>query len=841
MGSVAGERWARTLLAALVLGAAAAPARAGDAIQARRTRQAPRIDGQLDEASWAGAVPFSGFVDTFPDEGAAPSERTEIRVLYDEENLYFAFLCHDSRPGEVVRKLGNRDAPPLSDTVEVAIDFARDRRTGYLFGVNAAGVQYDRLLYADDQTTAEWDAVWGSAVATRPDGWSAELAIPLRLFRFSQGASEWGILARRRLARTHEEISSVLVPRRSKGYVSLFGRLDGLHDLKPRRNLELLPYLASRLVLHPAVADGRVSRPRTADPSLDLGLDLRAVVSQLQLNVTVNPDFGQVEADEIVLNLTNQEVVFPEKRPFFFQGTEIFQPVPGGAGMDGEQVLFYPRRIGLATPILGAGKLVGQLAPGLNLGLLDAVVAGAATTDPLAPDRRLRFDPLRPLHLGLRDEVVSPAAIVENYFAGALSYNLGAASAVGLRAASAVPLDRCETSSCAVIGSNVGAVDWRLRTADADWVVQGQAEVSQVVGGRAGTVLDDGTVQNPGQTGWGTYLQAGKLGGEPIRFDLDYAHISPTLELNGAGFLPSQNRQDLVAQVHFVRPTGFGGLHAFDTQLSGRQAWTTDGRLVNRQRNITYAASATLPGFHVVGIDTGYEFSWFDTREIAGTGIPFQRIPVFYFLASAESDPSRTVSASVSYAREWWNPTAADGARPGHNLQLGLHLRPQSRFESSLGFALQRQALGPRYAGQVLDARALFGDLESAYLSATLRQQLVLRPGLVCQGYAQLFTARGRYLSFLEATMTGRQPIRLSDLRPTAAATDGFYQAGLRINLVVRWEYRPGSVLFAVYNRSGENLPAPDQPAPVTLAPVGLHHGRTTDTFLVKWSYFWHL
>jgi hypothetical protein len=823
-------------------------------VVARRTTRPPVIDGRVDEAAWDDAIPFRAFVDFFPVEGARPSEATELRVLHDDVNVYFGFICHDSQPDSVERALGDRDAPPVSDSVEVAIDVAHDRRTAYLFGVNAGGVQYDRTLYADNQAAPEWDAVWEAQVAARSDGWSAEIVVPLRLFRLGHGQlHRWGFLARRHLARTHEDLASVPLPRSSRGYVSLFGELGGLVDLRPRRNLELLPYLASRVVVHPQLSQR--AQPRLTDPSLDLGLDLRAVISRLQLNATINPDFGQVESDQIILNLTNQEAVFPEKRPFFFQGTEIFQPVGAAAGVDGGQVLFYSRRIGLTTPILGAAKLTGELGPRLTLGLLDAFVTGVpGPVDEGRPDRRVRLHPGRPFHLGPNSEAVTVPAVPENYFAGVLTYKVGAASSVGLRAASAIPLagpcpERLDSAGqplppsadCAVVGDNAGAVDWQLRTPDAAWAIQGQAEVAQVVGGPATRVLQDGSLLRRGQLGSGTYLQAGKLGGEPFRFDVDFARISPALDLNGAGFMPSQNQQDLVAQVHYIRPGGWARLHSFDSFVSGRQTLSTDGRNVQRGRNVTFTATAVIPGFHTVGLDTGYEFSYFDIREIAGTGIPFQRLPVYYVSVNGRSDPTRTFSVSGSLARDWILSSPVTPGHVAHTLQLDLVLRLQRRLESRLDLAVSHEPFGPRWTGVTEGDRLIFGDLQSGYLSLTFRQQAVLLPRLVLQAYAQLFTAAGHYASYFQATAALRRPIALRDLDPTDARPDGFYRAGLRVNLVLRWEYRLGSTLFVVYNHATESLTTPGQPVPASLSPSGLGGGRAVDTFLMKWSYFWHL
>jgi len=592
---------------------------------------------------------------------------------------------------------------------------------------------------------------------------------------------------------------------------------------------------------------------------LDLGLDLRAAITpRLQLNATVNPDFGQVEADQLILNLTNQEALFPEKRPFFFQGIEAFQPV----GFDWEQpnqVLFYSRRIGLLTPILGAVKVTGEVGD-FDVGMLDAVVMGAhgETVDEAMLDRRLRYDPRRPLHLGLHDEALPTGGVTENYFAGVLTYKLGEASTVGARAASAVPLPGpCvdppagaavpEGSPCSVFGSNAGALDWNLRTADARWVLLGQADVSRVVGGPPSRTLPDGVVIDRGQSGWGTYVQAGKVGGEPLRFDVTYSHVSPTLELNGAGYLPTQNEQALIGSLHFIRPSGFGGLHAFDAWLSGSQRWTTDGKLTPRWGNAYLRLTALLPGFHTVGVEPGYEPVYYDVRELTGRGIPFQRTALYYFEVFGESDPARVLSGTLSYSWVGMRPTPATPAGSGYTLRVSLVLRPQSRLESTLLLAVDTRPQGPRWTGQTAAPSAgtadsfLVGDLRAESLSTTFRQQLVIVQRLTLQAYGQLFTAVGHYLSFFRASPGDGRSLRFADLIPTDASAPGFYNAGLKVNVVMRWEYRLGSTLYAIYGHTSESLLDPAAPLPTTLSPMALGRGRAVDTFMVKWSYFWRL
>jgi hypothetical protein len=852
-------RTAALSLCLLCLGPVA-PAAAGDVTAAPATGTIV-IDGRIDEPVWGQAAPFQAFVQLYPQQGAPPGEPTVLRVLYDQRFLYVSFSCRE-RPEEIVRKLGSRDDPPPSDRVEVSIDFAHDHRSAYLFGVNAGGVQYDELRYGDSQSTRDWDGVWDAAVAALPDGWSAELAIPLRLFRLPPGegqAGTWtlGFAARRFRTHAHEELSSALIPRESVGYVSRFGHLLGVRDLGARQGLELLPYAAARLVLRPQYGDPARPAPRLLDPSLDLGLDLRAAVGpRLQLNATVNPDFGQVEADRLILNLSNQEAFFPEKRPFFFQGTEVFQPVSANADDPPDQMLFYSRRIGLATPIFGALKLTGELGSRVVVGLLDALVTSPAGVGgaEAAPDRRLALHPERPLHLAPNDEVGRAPPITENYLAAVLQVKLGPASTVGARVASGVPLEGGCTEAqaaadptppaCAAQGGHAAALDFNLRTPDASWALLGQAEVSRTVGGPPARTLPDGVVLARGAGGWGGFVQGGKLGGEPFRFDLAYSYLSPTLELNPVGFLPTQNLQQAQGFLHWVRPHGWRSLHAYEIRLGGLGRFTSDGRRLRRGTNANLRAAAVLPGFHEVGFELGAEASKMDVREITGSGVPLEKAAAQYLVLFGTTDASRPLVLSGDLAGGRHPHFPDRPARLGWTIDGEVAWRPQGRFDSRLTLTVDRSPLGARWTQERAGAVFLFGELVTEQISVTLRQRLVVVPRLTFQAYAQLFSAFGHYDRFFLAASPDRAPIRIRDLEPTDQTQPGLHDAGLNVNLVVRWEYRLGSTLYAVYSHSSQSLPVvvgEGGAAPATLAPVNLFRGPAVDGFLVKWSYWWDL
>src|SRR5919106_464716 len=355
---------AAVALAAIVAEAAAPdrPESRNLAVIAVRTGAAPNIDGRLDDQAWRAAPVFDAFVQSFPDAGRPPTEWTDLRVLYDDRFLYVGIRALDRQPERIVRSLGRRDDPPASDLVTVVVDATRSRRTAYAFAVNAGGVLKDGLYFDDNQFNQDWDGVWEARAAIDANGWSAEFAIPLSLLGLTDSAPHlWGFHVRRSLPRTNEEIDTALIPQSATQFVSRFLELGGVEGLAARSSIAIVPYAAARASLAPQYEDPARPRPQIFNPSMDIGADLQASVTRnLSLTAALNPDFGQVEADRLVINLSNVELFFPEKRPFFTQGLDLFVPV--GADQEGRapQMLFYSRRIGLETPILGAAKVLGR-------------------------------------------------------------------------------------------------------------------------------------------------------------------------------------------------------------------------------------------------------------------------------------------------------------------------------------------------------------------------------------------------------------------------------------------------------------------------------------------------
>ncbi len=490
------------------------------------------IDGVLSEPVWENAVPVAGFLQYDPAEGSPATERTTVRALFDDDNIYFGVFCHDSDPALIDRQLTRRDRTAQSDRVSVIIDSYHGHATAFLFGVTASGVQsdgvfsYDGILY-----DVQWDAVWEVGTAVTPGGWGAEFKIPFSALRFSLQDSEyvWGVNFRRYIARKNETDEWVMVPRNETPpgvltSISRMGHLSGMTKISPAMHIEILPYQVTTF--------GHFAQPPPFDVREELtgafGLDLKyGVTNNVTLDLAVNPDFGQVEVDQAVLNLTVFDTYYPEKRPFFLEGASFFT---FGAAFDNRDLrLFYSRRIGReptlsrpptagyvyaenprVTTILGSAKLTGRTDGGLSFGALAALT-----------DEETAVEEDRDGNTG-EPFIVEPKA---GYSVARVSQEVGSASRVGLLATAAMK----EYSAPALSGG----VDWRLRSDDDTWLADGYlasslpSEESGISGRAAGSA---------------GRMALGRIEGEHLLFFSTYDYSSRDFSIEDLGFY-SQPRE----------------------------------------------------------------------------------------------------------------------------------------------------------------------------------------------------------------------------------------------------------------------------------------------------------
>ncbi|HXG71877.1 MAG TPA: DUF5916 domain-containing protein, partial [Gemmatimonadaceae bacterium] len=364
-------------------------------LRAQRVTGTISLDGKLDEQAWTSAPVSSAFTQSWPSAGAAPRQRTEARVLYDDAALYVGVRLHDTAPDSIAAQLARRDAIGIySDWLHVVIDSRHDRRTGFRFSVNPLGVKKD-VYHADDgNEDLGWDAVWEVATRKDAEGWVAEYRIPFSQLRFAGaedgGDRTWGLQIQRDIARYEERDTWAPWTRQSSGFVSSFGDLSGLQGVAAPRQLEVQPYASTRVTRAPGLGENPFFRKN--DLRASVGLDLKAGLPLgLTLSATVNPDFGQVEVDPAVVNLSAFETFFPEQRPFFVEGSDAFQfGRTRSFNNYGFFQYFYTRRVGRSpqrrlfgsgfrfpdapqeTTIGVAAKVSGKTRGGWSVGLLDA-------------------------------------------------------------------------------------------------------------------------------------------------------------------------------------------------------------------------------------------------------------------------------------------------------------------------------------------------------------------------------------------------------------------------------------------------------------------------------------
>ncbi|HEY8038593.1 MAG TPA: DUF5916 domain-containing protein, partial [Polyangiaceae bacterium] len=529
----------------------------------------PVLDGRLDDAAWQQAPVTASFVQKAPREGEAPTERTTVRVVYDDDALWVGVDCEQTG-APVVARLTRRDREVETDWVSVSLDTRRDGKSAFVFEINAGGALLDAVRFNDTDGSVDWDENWDARVDVRPHGWSSEFRIPFRILRFETlPVQSWGFEVRRYVSEKQETDEWALISRTAGGEVSHYGKLDGLVGLSARTPFELRPFVLGRVrrqdatqLTVPLLGNTTFTSnlPAVTDFTPSVGLDLKWHPTQdLTLDGTINPDFAQVEADQLVLNLTNLETYYPEKRPFFLEGTDAFAtPWP----------LLYTRRIGSVPPlptlrpgeqlldvpqpttILGASKLTGRLADGWSIGTMQALTAPdsvpvltasgsrvARVIRPLSSWNvlRVRRDLSDRAYVGLMATNVTRAEHSDDYPLAAPGQVVCPASTQAAKSTILVaPGNRCFDDAY------VAMADWRWRSDDGDWASNGLLGATALDHGPARNV-PDGTVIKPGDvgTGFGAYL--GKEGGTHWVGDVWGGYNDRKFEMNDVGYNPRAN------------------------------------------------------------------------------------------------------------------------------------------------------------------------------------------------------------------------------------------------------------------------------------------------------------
>ena len=825
------------------------PARPAAAVRARGPIA---IDGRLNDEAWALATPIGDLLQREPTEGQAATERTEVRFVYDDDALYVGARMFDREPGKIVRRLSRRDAEVSSDLLRVFLDPHHDHRTGVMLAVSAAGSQGDSWLSNDFDRDSSWDGVWDAAVTVDEQGWTAELRIPFSQLRFSPGDHQtWGLNISRLIQRNNEEDWWALVPRNDTRLTSVFGHLDGLNGIRPRRHLEVLPYATTSFE--------RMGTAQAGDPFNGpncilggAGVDLKwGITSSFTLDGAINPDFGQVEVDPAVVNLTAFETFFQEKRPFFIEGAQQFNNFGRGGlvlyGRFGAQypTLWYSRRIGrtphldadgdfvsqpAATTILGAAKVTGRTSGGWNMSLVNAV------TD--REQARTATGGLR------RDTEVEP---LTNYAAARVSRDFGGRASVGLLATAVNRnLRTSELRGTVGSGAYVGGTDGHLFLDQKKaWVLSGSFAGSHVTGDAAViTALQRSSAryyQRPDAThirfdpaaqslsGWTGQVNVNRTRGN-LLVDAALWAISPGFESNDVGFSPEADRVGAHTGWLWQKTTPDGWTRDRSAVFIGRWLWNTAGdTLVN---GYSLQGAATFKNYWSLSGNADVDLPHLDDRATRG-GALMRRPATYNVGVYLSSDGRKRVQIATSAG---YNANTAGGWYAEGSSEVIF--RPSPSLSVSVGPSFSRSRTIAQYVTAVIDPtavatygrRTLFSDLDRTEVSMVTRLTVIFTPKASLELYAQPLLSSGRYWNLKEfarprtfefaryGTDVGTiaydgaaQAYTIDPDGPGPAArfrvdAPDFTYTSLRVNAVFRWEWRLGSTIYAVWTQQREDI-----------------------------------
>jgi hypothetical protein len=806
--------------------------------------QAIEVDGVLDEAFWSEAHTGWGFQQHEPDRGTSASVPTTFKVVYDDDAIYFGVACWEADMADVAGFLSRRDEIQASDLVSVYIDPYLDRTTGYNFRVTPDGVLYDAYLFDNGNRDNDWNAVWDAEVTRDDRGWYVEIRIPFSAIRFKpQPDMTWGLQVYRWLHSRGEDTGWVTWDRNASGFVSRWGTLTGLRGVENPRKLEILPYVVTKAT-DPATP---VCEEDSWKNFQNFGADFKyGITSNLTLNATFQPDFGQVEADPAILNLSPFETYYAEKRPFFTEGARFFQHPDFN--------LFYSRRIGTGDPnsrIRGAAKLTGKIGGDFSVAVLGAatdVGQPGKTHNPFASgDQKAYYGLVR----------VGKEFNEGNHYVNVMG----------------TAVKRDEASFAGITDPRLlrdgysGGMDFEMNFADRMYRIHGSAVGTMVE--PFGDPLDPSL---PGRTTYGTggRLDLRKSGGR-VRGVLIGGWESDQLDPNDMGFLaaPDEKFVQGAASYHYdsdgedkpfntavfeLEASGswfYAGNTGYDLN-TGAEAWSYGGghrqdqelEVFIQGQHRTYHQGWVYLSRHLDGT------SKYATRSFNGQPGPLMTQPGWTNAACGlTTDWRRPLSLSVELHGDWGDDVEAYAA------QMSLRWNQNRHLFHSIGFGVRHNISGAHWITNRANDGAqpgvtgiggvdyVFGELDQMIWDMTLRTSVLFNRDQSLQLYLQPYLTYGDYADPHWLATPDSYDLRPYDL--DVGAYD-FKFAALNLNMVYRWEYRPGSTVYLVWTHSKQRYDvrghAPDPYAWDNDFDLGyVTDSEPRNTFLAKVSYWFSI
>jgi len=833
------------------------------ACHAERLTAPIRLDGVLDEPVWSSAPAITAFTQRDPVEGAPPHQKTEVRLAYDEAALYVGARMYDTAPESVLVRMSRRDDVVPCDAFCLYLDPLHDRRSGYYFLVSAAGTRSDGTLNNDSWDDNSWDGVWEAKTRVDSLGWTVEMRIPYSQLRFASSGNHclWGVNFRRVLQRYNEQDYVVYQPKSGSGFVSRFPDLVGIDHIKSGGSTTLLPYVTGKGSLLTHAAGDPFHYGRSLSPNG--GLDLRSSLgSKLTLVATANPDFGQVEVDPEVVNLSDVETFYPEKRPFFVEGASNFSFGQGGAndywGFNWPQpTFFYSRPIGRApsgslpdatfddvpsgTTILGAAKLTGKLSPSVNVGLLSALTE--------REDARLFGNPDGLTRAGVEPATGYNLLRVQKEFPRGQK-GLGLLYTNTTRSLSDSLLQSQFNSSAQVLGTD----GWWFLDHRQNWVVSGYTVLSRV----AGTAEDVAAVQTSSRhyfqrpdadhvrydptrtslTGWSSRYWINHQNGNWL-MNSALGFMTPAFDVNDLGF---ESRTDLI-----------------NAHLGGGYKWTNvRGKVKSEQMLAALFGSWDFDGNRVSsGAYLEHYLQWVSNWDLDMSGIVNPRNTSTRLTRGGPRTISQpggslnVIADTDSKSRLFYFLTAGTSRTPAAhtwdwNVNPGVEYKPAANvtFRVGPGYDVSRNftqyittAANPANT-DTYGNDYVFATLDQRTLSANVRLNWAFTPNVSLQFFGQPLLSIGRYSDYKALAAPDAYAFRPY---PTPNGTDDFEVTSLRGNAVLRWEYRPGSAFYLVWTHTRLDEDPEGEGFDFGQSVNRLFRLHADNIFLAKFSYYFRI
>lgn len=809
--------------------------------------QKPQIDGKLDEDIWQNRGMWSEkFSQVIPFERVHTNSWTRVKLFYDDQNIYVGVYCKDEHPETMNAFIGNRDDNSNGDLISIAFDTYHDYRVAPEFNINLGGNKTDLTVTDKLSVNLSWNAVWEGRthINMQDSSWTAELRIPFSQLRYNQENEDgvWGLHVRRIIRRNNEVQNWSLIPIKNNGHVFSFGEMHGMTDLPKPRGIEFLPYAMTKYVNEPKIPNSPFQKGQKFH--VNAGLDAKFSLSDYTLDMTINPDYGQVELDPSVMNLTAYEVFYDEKRPFFLEGKHILEFDNNERGM-----MFYSRRIGAMPsykpqgidnienfastpsfiPILGALKLTGTNKNGLTVGLLESItgktqsqtsrkgVRGEELTEPLTNytvtrlqknwDGNTLFGGMITSVNRKLDEDHLKEALVENAFTAGLDFTQYFNKRLYYIDAKAM-YSTLNGSASSILMKKRNATHYYHRASGIDYL-----DLDPTATTLAGT---------------GGYVKAGKKGNAQWNYSQTFNWSSPGFDLNDVGYNKESDYMLNESEVAFRKTDPWGPFRFAGINLTQKNIWNFGGQAINNDVALRFRSLSTVHRFEM---DVKETFSWntVDSRRLRG-GPDMRYGSNFETNADLSTDRAKRVVFKILYNGRHYleEKTAYNTLQPSFIFRIGNHVKLTTQFNYANNTdELQYVNTVAASDGNEESTEYVLGRMKQRTYGITMNMQVNLTPDISIQYYGSPFTSTAKYDRFKTAldTRSHNYAERFSAIADQEiTAGDGNYAVlkdgksfsfkdpnfsfnEFRSNLVARWEYKPGSTVYLVWehNRSRQD------------------------------------